>query len=149
MKKGILYTVTILLLTACSKEPEKINFGSDMCNFCTMTIVDKQHAAQYLTKKGKQFKYDAIECMLNELSEIGTDKIGVILVSDYADPGEMTDATVATYLISKEIQSPMGANLSAFSKKVSAKEFVKMEEDELFTWKTIAKRFDLKQNRND
>lgn len=139
----ILVAVSILLLTACSKAPEKINFGSDMCHFCKMTIVDTQHAAQYVTKKGKQFKYDAIECVLNELSETGTEKVGVILVSDYSNPGEMTDATLATYLISKEIQSPMGANLSAFSAESSANEFVKKESDKLFTWKSINEKFEV------
>lgn len=140
----ILVAVSMLLLMACSVEPEKINFGSDMCHFCKMTIVDSQHAAQYVTKKGKQFKYDAIECLLNELSETGTDKVGVILVSDYSNPGVMTDATLATYLISTEIQSPMGANLSAFSNEIATQNFVKMESDKLFTWKRINQKFEVK-----
>ncbi|MDT0554240.1 nitrous oxide reductase accessory protein NosL [Urechidicola vernalis] len=139
----ILLAVSILILGACSKAPEKINFGSDMCHFCKMTIVDTQHAAQYVTKKGKQFKYDAIECVLNELSETGIDKVGTILVSDYSNPGVMTDATLATYLISKNIQSPMGANLSAFSKDEFAQGFVKVESDQVFTWKTINEKFEV------
>lgn len=146
MKKGLLLIVAsaMLLLTACSTEPEKINFGSDMCHFCKMNIVDTQHAAQYVTKKGKQFKYDAVECLLNELSETGTEKVGVVLVSDYSNPGVMTDANLSTYLISKEIQSPMGAYLSAFSQESSAKEFVKNDNDKLFTWKEINDKFKVK-----
>lgn len=140
----ILIAASMLLLTACSKAPEKINFGSDMCHFCKMTIVDTQHAAQYVTKKGKQFKYDAIECVLNELTETGMDKVGVILVSDYTNPGVMTDATQATYLISKGIQSPMGANLSAFSEEGAAQEFVIATDDKLFTWKSINEKFEIK-----
>ena len=142
--KFTLIAVSLLFLGACSKAPEKINFGSDMCHFCKMTIVDTQHAAQYVTKKGKQFKYDAIECVLNELSETGTDKVGVILVSDYSNPGVMTNAISATYLISKNIQSPMGANLSAFSKEDLAQGFVKVESDQIFTWKTINEKFEVK-----
>ena len=64
-----------ILLLSCTIKPEKINFGSDMCHFCQMTIVDRQHAAQYVTSKGKQFKFDAIECMLNEFSEKTTRSI--------------------------------------------------------------------------
>ena len=29
-----------------------------------MTIVDRQHAAEAVTSKGKVFKFDAIECMV-------------------------------------------------------------------------------------
>lgn len=146
MKKVfVLFISTVLLLLAsCSTEPEKINYGSEMCHFCKMTIVDQQHAAQYVTKKGKQFKYDAIECLLNELSETGTDKIGTILVSDFTNPGAMTNANTAIYLISNEIKSPMGANLSAFSEESSANEFVKVSEDRLFTWETIKEKFSVK-----
>lgn len=146
MKKLLVFIIITagLLSTSCSTEPEKINYGSDTCHFCTMNIVDKQYAAQYVTKKGKQYKYDAIECMLNELSETGTEKIGVIQVSDYTKPGDMTNAIEATYLISKEIKSPMGANLSAFSKEVSANEFVKIDDDSLFTWTMIKEKFSVK-----
>ena len=140
----ILGIIGLLILASCSTEPQKIDFGSDACHFCKMTIVDSQHAAQYITTKGKQFKFDAVECMLNKFSEISTENIDVILVSDYANPGNMTDAKTAVYLISKEIKSPMGANLSAFSKESSAKEFVKIEDDQLFSWKTIKEKYSVK-----
>lgn len=142
--KSIFLSIGILMFTSCSNEPEKIILGTDACNFCTMTIVDSQHAAQYVTSKGKQFKFDAVECMLNKFSEVSTENIDVVLVSDYANPGIMTDAKTATYLISKEIKSPMGANLSAFSKESSAKEFVKIEDDRLFSWKAINEKYSVK-----
>ena len=105
MKNGllVLFVAIVLLLTSCTIEAEKINFGEDACHFCKMTIVDKQHAAQYVTSKGKQFKFDAIECMLNEFSEKSTKNTSIILVSDYAAPGTMTDAKNATYLISEKV----------------------------------------------
>ena len=144
MKKILTLFTLILVLVSCSKEPEKINFGSDMCHFCKMTIVDTQHAAQFVTKKGKQYKYDAIECILNEFSETGTSHVGVVLVADYSNPGIMVDAKTATYLISKEIKSPMGANLTGFSQKVEANKFVKSEEDKLYTWQSIQQKFSVR-----
>ena len=146
MKKSILviFTAVLLLFTACNIEAEKINYGADACHFCKMTIVDQQHAAQYVTKKGKQFKYDAIECLLNELSETGAENVNIVLISDYMNPGVMTEAKSATYLISEEIKSPMGAFLTGFAQNEQAKNFVKSEKDKLYTWQTINEKFSVK-----
>ena len=70
----------ILLLTiSCKVEPEAIEYGKDQCSFCEMNIVDKTHAAQYVTKKGKQFKFDAIECMVNDLNEKNEEDISYFI----------------------------------------------------------------------
>jgi copper chaperone NosL len=139
-----LFTIIILFFISCSLEPEKIIYGSDACHFCQMTIVDKQHAAQYVTVKGKQYKFDAIECMLNEFSEKTTDAVSVILVADYGNPENMTEARNATYLISQEIKSPMGAFLSAFSNKNKAEELLKTDEDKLYNWSSIKDKYSIK-----
>ena len=139
-----LLAVSLLLFISCSLEPEKINYGADACHFCQMTIVDQQHSAQYVTAKGKQFKFDAIECMLNEFSEISTDDVSVILVADYGDPGNMTEARKATYLISPEIKSPMGAFLSAFSDEEKAKKAMLENSGELYTWTSIKAKYSIK-----
>lgn len=144
MKKTISIFFVGLLLLSCIIEPEKINFGSDACHFCKMTIVDKQHAAQYVTSKGKQFKFDAIECMLNEFSEKTTNDVKIILVADFGIPETMTDARTATYLISEQIKSPMGAFLSGFSDEMKANEFVLGEDDRLFTWSSIKEKYSVK-----
>ena len=146
MKKSafIIFAMMLLLFTACTIEAEKINYGADACHFCKMTIVDQQHAAQYVTNKGKQYKYDAIECLLNELSETGTENVQIMLVSDYMNPGIMTDATTATFLVSQEIKSPMGAFLSGFSQNKQANDFVKSDNDKLYTWQTIKQKFSVK-----
>jgi copper chaperone NosL len=131
----------IILNTSCSIEPKKIEYGSDACHYCKMTIVDQQHAAEIVTKKGKAFKYDAIECMMNDIEEKDFNEIGLFLVTDYVTPEKLVDATKATYLISKHIQSPMGANLSGFEKQSKVQEFVKDDEDKVFTWEELQKYF--------
>lgn len=136
------FAALLCLLFSCDVEPEQINYGNDACHFCKMTIVDQQHAAQYVTKKGKQFKFDAIECMVNELSENEIEKIAIFLVSDYKEPGHMTSALDATYLISKEIKSPMGANLSAFESAKIANNTKDDSGGDLYTWNQLLKKFD-------
>lgn len=131
----------ILLLTiSCKIEPEAINFGKDQCSFCMMNIVDKTHAAQYVTKKGKQFKFDSIECMVNDLNEKNEDEMSIMLVANYANPGKMIDAKTASYLISTAIKSPMGANLSAVSTTEKADELQQKYSGDIYTWQTLKQR---------
>ena len=138
--KSLVGLFALLLVISCKVEPEAIEYGKDQCNFCKMNIVDKTHAAQLVTNKGKQFKFDAIECMVNYLDENSEDEIALLLVSDYGNPGEMTDAKTATYLISPEIKSPMGANLSALSTSEKAKELQQKHSGEIFTWETLKQK---------
>ena len=145
--KKVLYTAFVGILCfffSCSIAPESINYGHDACHFCKMTIVDQQHSAQYVTSKGKQFKFDAIECMANELSEKDMDNIAIFLVADYDKPGQMTPAFEATYHISEEIKSPMGANLSGFSSKENALNMKSSKEGDVYNWNELLIKFDAK-----
>lgn len=145
MKKHIItLLVSLLLFVSCTNSPKPIAYGSDSCHFCSMTIVDQQHAAQYMTKKGRSYAFDATECMLNQLKEIDREKVGLYLVNDYDAPGETIDATQATYLISENIPSPMGAFLTAFSSNEAAQKARSENGGKLYNWKELVLHFDKK-----
>ena len=135
----ILFLLT--LLSGCKIEPYPINYGSDACHFCSMAIVDKQHAAEFVTDTGKAFKFDAIECMMNGVKDAGDTKIALFLVNGFENPGQWIDGTKATYLISREIPSPMGENLSAFENREVADRVQSEQTGEIFTWQDLKKRF--------
>jgi len=139
--RNLLYLSFLFCLWGCDTQPAAIEFGKEECSFCKMTIVDQQHAAQLVTKKGKQFKYDAIECMLNDLNEKqNAQENKIYLVSDYGK-SKMTTAEDATYLISKEIKSPMGAFLSAFSSNAEATSVMNKSGGEVYNWQEIRKKY--------
>ena len=102
-----------------------------------MTIVDQQHAAQLVTKKGKTFKFDAIECMLNYKKENKELGFAYQLVNHYESPKELHAAEESYYLVSQAIPSPMGAFLTAFKNESTAKEMQASKGGELFNWQTI------------
>jgi len=110
-----------------------------------MNIVDKTHASQYVTKKGKQFKFDAIECMINDISDKNEEDIGLLLVADFGNPGEMIPAETASYLISTEIKSPMGAYLSAVATIEKAQELQNMHSGEIYTWESLKQQLSDKE----
>lgn len=138
--KSLLGCLLLTFLISCKIEPQAIEYGKDQCSFCVMNIVDKTHSAQYVTKKGKQFKFDAIECMVLDILEKGEENIQIKLVANYGNPGEMVDANTSTYLISEEIKSPMGANLSAFSTLEMAKEFQTKYTGNIFSWSELKQK---------
>jgi copper chaperone NosL len=143
MKKLTLVFVIVVFL-GCNNTIKPIVYGSDGCHFCSMTIVDKQHAAQFMTKKGRSYAFDASECMLNHLKEIDESTVAKILVNNYNAPGETIDATKATYLISKNIPSPMGEFLTAFASIDEAKYAQKGSQGELLTWNELVQIFNRK-----
>jgi len=132
-----------VIFASCTNTPKPVVYGSDGCHYCSMTIVDKQHAAQFMTKKGKSFAFDATECMLNHMKELDSETLALFLVNDFNAPGKFVDATSATYLISKNIPSPMGEFLSAFALKEDAEIALEGNGGELFTWLEIKQRFGL------
>ncbi len=141
MKSFILLFIVSALFVSCNVSPQPIEYGSDACHFCNMTIVDRQHASQLVTKKGKAYKYDAIECMIHSLQDDLKDtEMAFYLTSDFNQPGEMIDATKSTYLVSDQISSPMGANLSSFLNQKAAQDTRDKFTGELFTWEEIQKR---------
>jgi len=131
--------ILILLLTffSCNISPKPIDYGNDGCHFCKMTIVDKIHAAEIVTKKGKVYKFDASECMVNFLKEFDNSKVELFLANNYNVPEELIDATQATFLISENVPSPMGAFLSAFKTKDEAQKIQSNKGGELFTWEEL------------
>lgn len=128
--KSMIAIVSITFFS-CSTTPEPIRYGEDYCHFCEMTIVSQAHSARAVSTKGKQFKYDAIECMMNDIIKSQTE-MAVKQVADFANPGAMIDVEKAGFIVNDTINSPMGENLAALEKGSS---------ENLFTWNELKTRF--------
>jgi copper chaperone NosL len=138
MKTFIFLVIIAGFLTSCNVSPQQIEYGTDACHYCNMTIVDRQHASQVVTTKGKAYKYDAIECMVHSLKdELKDTEIALYLTVDFNQPGQLMDATMASYLVSDQISSPMGENLSAFENEKSAQKAQEKFTGQLFSWEEI------------
>ncbi|WP_372938226.1 nitrous oxide reductase accessory protein NosL [Seonamhaeicola sp.] len=137
------FSISLILFTVfgCNVSPKAIDYGNDGCHFCKMTIVDKVHAAEVVTKKGKVYKFDATECMIHFMKEFDTSEIALYLSNNYLEPETLIDATSATFLISKNIPSPMGAFLSAFKTKEDAAKIKADKGGELYSWEALLAKF--------
>ncbi|MCK0144760.1 nitrous oxide reductase accessory protein NosL [Arenibacter sp. F26102] len=139
----ILIFLFLLFASSCGIGPQPIVYGSDGCHFCSMTIVDRQHAAEIVTDKGKVFKFDSTECMMNHVKDLDQKQIALYLVNDFDQPGELINATKATYLISNRLPSPMGEFLTAFKTEKAAVDALMIYEGDLMTWEQLKLRFQL------
>lgn len=133
----ILLLVTGMSMIACTFSPSPIEYGSDMCVYCKMSIVDKQHAARAITDKGKAFKFDAIECMVPFLAEQSGTTFSKLDVNDYDRPGQLIPAEDSYYLISRNLPSPMGAFLTGFATKDRALAMQAEKGGEVYTWEEL------------
>ncbi len=132
--KPYLILTLLIAIFSCNVSPKAIDYGHDACDFCKMTIVDKVHAAEIVTEKGKVYKFDATECMINFMNNFDASEVKLYLSNNYTQPESLIDATKATFLISKNIPSPMGAYLSAFKSKEDAKRFQSEKGGTLYNW---------------
>jgi len=110
------------------------------CVHCNMTIKDKLHRAE-ATIEGKTFNYDAIECLINHIKTKNKTHISLLKVADFKT-GELVNAKKATYLVSENIPSPMGANLSAFKNFKHASILKSKQGGILYNWESIKEKFE-------
>ncbi|MCH2489360.1 MAG: nitrous oxide reductase accessory protein NosL [Flavobacteriales bacterium] len=136
LKLGLLILLT-LLLQSCSTDPKTIEYGNDGCHYCKMTIVDKIHGAEIVTQKGKIYTFDATECLLNYLQDNSRLEQLNCYTNYYESPTELIPSTEATYLISKGLPSPMGANLTAFKNKAEAEQLQLKKGGEIYNWEQL------------
>lgn len=111
------FTLIILILSGCARQPEPIEYGNDVCDFCRMNITDNKFAAELITKKGKVYKFDSIECLFQFKQNAIEDKDNIHSewVNDFSNPGVLINLKSSFFLKSDVFRSPMGMNVLSFS----------------------------------
>jgi copper chaperone NosL len=125
IKKHIMKTSTaalplllMIFMTSCSKSPEKIVLGQDMCDDCKMTISDDRFGAVLHTSKGRTYKFDDTNCLQNYMKNHADEKGDVYLVN-YCEPHDLAPLSKTMLWSSADLQSPMNGNIAAFTNKDS------------------------------
>jgi len=126
----------LLLICSCTVKERPVAYGTDECAYCKMTVMDHRYGAELVTQKGKISTFDAAECLIEYLyhNEGLLQTASFLLVTSYTEPDQLIDAKSATYLVSKNMPSPMGAYLTAFSSGKVAGDYLAEKGGELYTW---------------
>lgn len=128
--------LTMFTLASCGSEPEPINYGHDECEFCRMQITDNKYGAELVTDKGKIYKFDSIECMI-EFSLVKNtlgDTNNKLLITDINNPGNFVDARNSVYVMNDKFRSPMGLNVTAFNGEEQVQKFISENGGEKLSW---------------
>lgn len=136
-------TVFLIVLPGCNPQSKPIVYGEDKCEYCRMSIVDQRFGGEIVTQKGKIYKYDAVECMVNYIDKHVEDesKLKLVLTNAYDSPGKLTDVNSCYYLISKNMPSPMGMFLNPFVSLEAATVTQKEQSGAIFSWKELRADF--------
>jgi len=140
MNKLFLLISLTFLLICCSPQKKPIEFGKDNCEHCEMTISESKWGAEIVTKKGKVYKFDSIECLVAYLnSKNGQDasEFNSLWTVDYNNPGELIDAEKAIYLKSSAFHSPMGLNIASFSKESDMVKYKNNDSAQVLNWNGV------------
>lgn len=139
-----LTTVVTLFLglgffTQCSAQPEPIKFGKDNCHHCKMTLMDTKFGAEILTKKGKVFKFDDVNCVVNFLNtnELKQSEIAQTLVVDFKKTKELVSIEKLFFLQSPKLRTPMSSNIAAFSNEKDLSETQSQFKGEKLNWEQV------------
>ena len=132
----VIVLLTIITLASCGSEPEPINYGHDDCEFCRMLITDNKYGAELVTDKGKIYKFDSIECMI-EFSLVKNtlgDTNNKLLITDFDNPDNLVDARNSFYVKNDKFRSPMGLNVTAFNGEEQVQKFISENGGEKLSW---------------
>jgi copper chaperone NosL len=133
-----------LVFFSCTPSPQPIAYGIDGCAYCEMIIMDPRYGTEMVTKKGKAYKFDSVECLVRYLkeNESAMKEANLLLLTPFSHPETLEDAHRCTILHSLEIPSPMGMFLTAFSDEATAVKYRDDNGGTLYTWKELIDKFD-------
>ena len=135
-----LIVIGILGLTSCaSVQTEPIVINKDNCAECMMTITDLKYASEYVTDKGRVYKFDDNHCIVNYLQKNGN-VAGNAYFSDFNEPNILLKNDAAVLVKSELLRAPMGGNVVAFKNEEAAKTFLADKQGDIVTWQSVLKK---------
>ena len=106
-----------LALAGCEKGPRPIRYGQDECAECKMTLVNRHYGAEFITGRGKVFKFDDLNCLTAYERRVASpaDPAAQSVVIDFNRPNQFLPVGAAWFLHHDTLRTPMASSLAAFA----------------------------------
>ena len=142
-KMKIQHWLTVILIVftvSCTpKGPEPIVLGVHLCDHCHMTITDGKFASEWLSKKGKYFHFDSLDCLQKHIVSVPEEaKDAKIFLSDFSSPGSLVDVNQLTFLKAKKLRGPMGTHWLATKDQEAIKRYQAQFDGEILNWAAVS-----------
>lgn len=106
----------LLLLAGCDRGPQPIRYGQDECAACKMTLVNRHYGAEFISGRGKVYKFDDLNCLLAHARRTTpADPRAKSVVVDFTNPNNFLPVADAWFLHHPGLRTPMGSGLAAFA----------------------------------
>jgi copper chaperone NosL len=107
----------MLLLPGCDTGPQPIEYGKDACSNCKMILADKHYGTQFISGKGKIFKFDDVNCMIEFMAvePAKSDTAGKAFIVDFNRANEFLPVQNTVFLKHPKLRSPMGSHIAGFA----------------------------------
>lgn len=145
--KRLVLTITMLsagLTSAQSCGPggaQPIKSGVDACTHCKMTISDLRFGCEFVTKKGRAYKFDDVKCMISYIADNAASKkdIEAYYLPDFVNEKQLLPAHQMQILHSDDLRSPMGGNCAAFQNKADFDNAIEKFDGVAVKWDELSK----------
>ena len=107
-----------------------------------MKISDNRFGAEFITKKGKTYKFDDIHCIVSFLQEKNFDRAQIkeIYLTDFSNGHTLVKANDAMLLKSDALRAPMGGNIASFSNADSIQFVLTEYKGSILHWDEVYKQ---------
>jgi copper chaperone NosL len=122
--KRLAFALLLALAAGCDgdekwpPDPSPIALGEEACAFCRMIVSDGRYAVESIARDGTVEYFDDLGCLAEARRGAPTD-LAAIFVRDHATQ-TWVRGDAAVVIRSKELGSPMGFGLGAFSTRAAA-----------------------------
>lgn len=142
MTQFVLASALIFMACGIDTSPKPINVQKDACAGCKMTIMESKFAAEFISDKGKCFKFDDVCCMFHYIGKNYKNpeiEVKMMYIADFAHDGVLLDITKAYLVLGDEIKSPMNGGVAAFATMQEATNYAKLMNAEVIdSWKRLS-----------
>lgn len=140
MKTPVIILIVTIYFTSCSNNgPEPIHYNQDACEFCKMSISESRFAAELITVKGRVYKFDDLQCLLQYQASNKELTVKNYYVGDFLKEQQLIDATTAFFVKNETLRSPMAGNTAAFADKETAQNYADKNRTGVTTWNDLRK----------
>ena len=106
--------------------------------------MDKRFGAEIMTKKGKAYKFDDVNCLVlfHKEGSVKAADVAGRYITDFAHEGVLLEIEKAVFLHSDKLKTPMASQVAAFSIEADLEKIKTQSGGEVLDWKQVQTLFE-------
>lgn len=121
--------IAAMVLPACGNkqfDARAINFATDICKICNMSIADEKYAGQVALANGDYEVFDDIGCLMTYYNGMNEADLGATFVKSYSGD-DWVQVEKAIFVSGEMIATPMSYGVIAFETTEEAEAYIAKE----------------------